>query len=258
MERTNSAYNDKDSALVEIKNLSFSQGPHLILKDINFNIQQGDFLAIIGPNGAGKTTLLRLILGIIKPDKGSIRIMGQDYKTLSSRAMIGYVPQKATHTDPLFPISAREVVALGLLSNKKFPKWFNRQDKHAINRALERVGMKDLGDTRLTNLSGGQQQRIFIARAIVNNPKILFLDEPTAGIDAVTQEYFYDMLKTLHSQGITIVMVTHDIGVVNKYVNKVACLNQRLVFHGTHAEFCCSPRAQDLIPGDHHLVIHHH
>ncbi len=244
--------------LVEVEGVYFYRNEHLILKDINLTIKEGDFLAIIGPNGAGKTTLLKIILGLLSPNKGTVRIMGIERDKFNKRYLIGYVPQKATHTDSLFPISAKEVVSLGLLSAKKFPKWFSHGDKKKIEIALKKVGMEEFKNVRLTHLSGGQQQRIFIARAIVNEPKILFLDEPTAGIDALAQEEFYDMLKELHEQGITIVMVTHDIGVVNKYVNKVACLNQKLVFHGTHEEFCSSPRAQELIPGDHHLVVHRH
>jgi len=244
--------------LVDVEGVWFYRNEHLILKDINLKIKKGDFLAIIGPNGAGKTTLLKLILGLLRPNKGSIKIMGIERDKFSQNHLIGYVPQKATHTDTLFPICAKEVVALGLLSAKKFPRWLSYKDREKIDMALDKVGMIEFKNIRLSHLSGGQQQRIFIARAIVNNPKILFLDEPTAGIDALAQEEFYDMLKQLHNQGITVVMVTHDVGVVNKYVNKVACLNQKLVFHGTHEEFCSSPKALKLIPGDHHLVIHRH
>jgi len=244
--------------LVNVEGVWFYRNEHLILKDIHLTIKEGDFLAIIGPNGAGKTTLLKLILGLLKPNKGSIKIMGIERDKFTQNYLIGYVPQKATHTDTLFPICAKEVVALGLLSAKRFPRWFSYKDREKIDMALDKVGMIEFKNVRLSHLSGGQQQRIFIAKAIVNNPKILFLDEPTAGIDALAQEEFYDMLKQLHDQGITVVMVTHDIGVVNKYVNKVACLNQKLVFHGTHEEFCSSPKAQELIPGDHHLVIHRH
>ncbi len=244
--------------LIKVEGVWFYRNDHLILKDIYLEIKEGDFLAIIGPNGAGKTTLLKIILGLLKPQKGLIKILDVERDRFTQRHLLGYVPQKATHTDTLFPICAKEVVALGLLSAKKFPKWFSHKDKSKIDSALKKVGMEEFKNVRLSHLSGGQQQRIFIARAIVNNPRILFLDEPTAGIDALAQEEFYDMLKELHNQGITIVMVTHDIGVVNKYVNKVACLNQKLVFHGTHEEFCSSPKAQELIPGEHHLVIHRH
>jgi zinc transport system ATP-binding protein len=148
---------------------------------------------------------------------------------------------------------------MGVLSKKRFPKIFKYRDREAIEIALERVDMSKFGKRRIGELSGGQQQRVFIARAIVNEPEILFLDEPTAGVDASTQQRFYEMLDMLNKEhDITIVMVTHDVGVVTKHVNKIACLNQRLVFHGTHDEFCSSHVVQVIVRGEHHLVCHRH
>jgi zinc transport system ATP-binding protein len=153
----------------------------------------------------------------------------------------------------------REVVAMGLLSQKRFPRFLSRQDEALIDRALEQVDMKPLKGRRIGELSGGQQQRVFIARAIVNGPDVLFLDEPTAGVDAETQARFYEMLAALNQKkGLTTVLITHDIGVITKHVNKVACLNQRLFFHGTHEDFCSSSMVQELLQGEHHLVCHRH
>ncbi len=245
-------------ALVEIEKVSYSVGGHLILKDVTFNITKGDFLAVIGPNGSGKSTLIKIILGLLRPDSGGVRIMGVPIHEFHEWRAVGYVPQKATHVDPLFPISVREVVALGRIAGKRWPRWMGRDDMAAVELALDMVGMAGYGDRRINALSGGQQQRVFIARAIVNTPSILFLDEPTTGIDAGAQEDFYSLLDRLNREGITIVLVTHDIGVVNKHVSKVACLNQTLVFHGTHQEFCSSKEARALIPGEDHLVLHRH
>ena len=148
---------------------------------------------------------------------------------------------------------------MGLLSGKRFPRLLTRQDEAAIERALEQVDMKELKSRRIGELSGGQQQRVFIARAIVNGPDILFLDEPTAGVDAETQARFYEMLAELNlKKGLTIALITHDFGIVTKHVNRVACLNQRLFFHGTHEEFCSSEVVQELLHGEHHLVCHRH
>ena len=250
---------NKRPPLVSVNNVSFSYGATKVLDRVTFSISAGDFLAIIGPNGSGKTTLLKIILGILQPEKGSVKLLGENIKLFKQWENIGYVPQKATNIDSLFPVSVREVVAMGLLSQKKFPRFIRKKDEGAIDRALEQVNLKDFKNRRIGELSGGQQQRVFIARAIVNRPLILFLDEPTTGVDAETQEKFYSMLGRLNlAEKITIVIITHDLGIVNKRVNKVACLNQRLVFHGTHDDFCNSSVVQELLRGEYHLVCHRH
>jgi zinc transport system ATP-binding protein len=250
---------NRSDPLISVENISFHLNGLEVLRNISFAISPGDFLALIGPNGSGKTTLIRIILGILKPTEGRIVILGEEVNQFSQWRRIGYVPQKATHLDPYFPASVREVVAMGLLSQKRFPRFFSRPDEARIDRALEQVDMKPLKGRRIGELSGGQQQRVFIARAIVNGPDVLFLDEPTAGVDAETQARFYEMLAALNQEkGLTIVLITHDIGVITKHVNKVACLNQRLFFHGTHEDFCSSSMVQELLQGEHHLVCHRH
>ena len=230
-----------------------------VLRDISFSISPSDFVALIGPNGSGKTTLIRVILGIVKPSRGRVVLMGQDLDRFTQWERIGYVPQKATHLDPFFPASAREVVAMGLLSKKRFPRLLTRRDGAAIDQALEQVDMKGLKNRRIGELSGGQQQRVFIARAIVNGPDVLFLDEPTAGVDAETQSRFYEMLADLNrNKGLTIVLITHDFAIITRHVTKVACLNQQMVFHGTHEDFCSSSVVQELLHGEHHLICHRH
>jgi zinc transport system ATP-binding protein len=245
--------------LVFVKNISFSFGSTKVLEDINLSIITGDFLAIIGPNGSGKTTLLKIILGILEPYKGFIQLLGEEVKRFRQWDKVGYVPQKAINIEAFFPVSVREVVAMGLLSKKKFPRFLRRRDEKFIDQALERVDLKDFKTRRIGELSGGQQQRVFIARAIVNQPSLLFLDEPTTGVDAETQERFYSMLGTLNrANKITIVLITHDLGIINNRVTKIACLNQRLVFHGTHEDFCNSGVVQELLRGENHLVCHRH
>jgi len=248
-----------NSSLIQVDNVSFNFHGLKVLQDISFSIFPGDFLALIGPNGSGKTTLIRIILGILKPSSGRVVLIGQELHQFTQWQRIGYVPQKAILLDPYFPASVREVVAMGLISLKRFPRLLTRQDESSIDKALDRVGLKGLKSRRIGELSGGQQQRAFIARAIVNGPDVLFLDEPTAGVDADTQTRFYDMLAELNlKEGLTIVLITHDFGVITKHANKVACLNQRLFFHGTHEEFCSSQTVQDLLRGEHHLVCHRH
>jgi len=245
--------------LISVENVCFGFQGLEVLQNISFSLARGDFMALIGPNGSGKTTLIRIILGTLKPTSGRVLLMGQEAGQFTQWERIGYVPQKATHLDPYFPASVREVVALGLLSKRRFPHLFGRQDEAAVERALEQVDMAGLRNRRIGELSGGQQQRVFIARAIVNGPDVLFQDEPTAGVDAETQARFYDMLAELnHLQGLTIALITHDFGIITKHANKVACLNQRLFFHGTHEEFCSSNVVQELLRGEHHLVCHRH
>ncbi len=250
--------NPKDP-LLSVENVSFRYDGLQVIQDVSFAVFPGDFLALIGPNGSGKTTLIRIILGILKPTRGRVVFMGEKMDHFSQWQRIGYVPQKATHKDPYFPASVREVVAMGLLSRKHFPRFLNRRDEASIDRALGLVDIQDLKNRRIGELSGGQQQRAFIARAIVNRPNALFLDEPTAGVDAETQARFYDMLAGLNQkEGLTIVLITHDIGVITKHIHKVACLNQRLFFHGSHEEFCNSSIVEQLLQGEHHLVCHRH
>ncbi len=245
--------------LISVENLSFTLQGREVLRNISFSICAGDFLALMGPNGSGKTTLIRLILGILKPSGGRVILMGKEGDQFTQWDRIGYVPQKATHLDPYFPASVREVVAMGLLSRKRFPRFLTHGDEASIDQALNQVGMADLKNRRIGELSGGQQQRVFIARAILNQPEILFLDEPTAGIDAETQGRFYDMLDELnHQRGITIVLITHDSAIITRHVNKVACLGRSLFFHGSHEEFCGSSVAEEMLHGEHHLICHRH
>ncbi|MHB8095668.1 MAG: metal ABC transporter ATP-binding protein [Candidatus Aminicenantales bacterium] len=245
--------------LIGVREVSFAYEGIPVLRDVELSIRKGDFLALIGPNGSGKTTLIKVILGLLKPDRGGVVILGQPAGRFRDRDKIGYIPQKATHVDPLFPASVREVVAMALLSNGRRLAPARKRREAAIAAALEQVGMDSFLNTPVGSLSGGQQQRVFIARALVTRPEILFLDEPTTGVDAETQDRFYGMLDRLNKrEGMTIVLVTHDIGIVNKHINKVACLNQKLVYHGSHEDFCRTNVLQEMLSGGHHLISHEH
>jgi len=249
----------EQNKLVSVEDISFSYGYIPVLLNVSFSILSGDFLAILGPNGSGKTTLLKIILGLLKPSQGKVWIMGKPKEEFTDWQKIGYVPQKATHIDPFFPASVQEVVAMALLSDKKLRNLTKKEKDLSIQKALQQVGMETFKNRHIGGLSGGQQQRVFIARAIVREPHILFLDEPTTGVDAETQEHFYEMLDDLNKNtGITIVLVTHDIGIVNKHVTQVACLNQKLIYHGSHAEFCRSEAFKEMFIGGHHLISHQH
>jgi zinc transport system ATP-binding protein len=244
--------------LIRVDDISFQYGSVPVLDQVSFSIFPGDFLAILGPNGSGKTTLVKIILGLIRPTRGRIFLLGRPVEEFKGWSKIGYVPQKASHIDPFFPATVKEIVAMGLLSSRSLAGHKKKEEEKAVTLALNRVGMEAFRNRPIGDLSGGQQQRVIIARAIVNAPDLLFLDEPTAGVDASTQELFYEMLHQLNeAQRITIILVTHDIGIVNKHVNKVACLNQKLVYHGSHADFCRSEAFKAMLATG-HLVSHIH
>ena len=245
--------------LIALRGVTFGYDVAPVLMDIDLTLREGDFLAIIGPNGSGKTTLVKVALGLLKPSSGEVEIFGKPLGEFTDWRKIGYIPQKATHIDPFFPASVEEVVAMALMSNRRPGSVVSREGREKIVRSLAEVGMEDFRRWPIGRLSGGQQQRVFIARALVTSPCILFLDEPTTGVDAETQASFYDMLDRLNErEGLTIVLVTHDIGIVNKHVTRVACLNQRLVYHGSHADFCRSEVFRDMVSRGDHLISHEH
>lgn len=220
----------------EIKDVNYSYPDKLALSHINLSIYHGDFVAIVGPNGSGKSTLLKLILGILPLQSGELIIDGEkDGRKLYSK--IGYVSQKASSGNTGFPATVFEVVLSGLTQKKKLFQRFNHEDKEKVKKILERLQITQLKDKNISQLSGGQQQRVYIARALISNPSILVLDEPTVGIDAKHVADFYDLLAQLKKEGITILLVTHDIGVVADTATQVVCLNQHLHFHGSVEEF---------------------
>lgn len=228
--------------IIELNKVSFGYSSVDVIKNITLFINKGDFIGLIGPNGSGKTTLLKVILGILPHRSGEIKLLGKSLNEFKDWSKIGYVPQKATNIEPNFPATVREIVSMGLLSIKKIPKMFNKEDYKIIDEALLTVNMADYSEKRITELSGGQQQRVLIAKALVAKPEILLLDEPTTGVDQENQQSFYELLGKLNKTGITIVLVSHDIGRITDYVTKIASINQTLTFYGTHKEFCSNDK----------------
>ena len=217
--------------IIDIQNLNFSYNSQPVLLDVNLTIKSGDFIAMIGPNGGGKTTLLKLMLGLLDAGSGTMRIFGNRPQDVSHR--IGYVPQDV-HINKNFPVSALDVVLMGKLKPGKGWSRHSQQDRIAALNALEQVEMEKYRNHRIGELSGGQKQRVFIARALVTDPELLFLDEPTASIDTKGQTEFYSLLNALNEK-ITIIVVSHDLMVISGYIKSVICVNQRLHYHG-HAE----------------------
>ncbi len=221
---------DHSKNVIEVHNVSYTyNGVEDAVKNVTLDIHAGDYLGIIGPNGGGKTTLLKLILGLLKPDSGSIRL---------SVPSIGYLAQNATHFDTGFPITVAEVVAQGRIGQRGLLRPLTNGDREAIDTAIRQVGLEEFKDVLIGNLSGGQQQRVFIARAICGgHPRVIFLDEPTAGIDENSQKQFYSLLKKFNQQlGITLVLIAHDLDVVKREVSHVAVINQKLMYYGDTKE----------------------
>lgn len=218
--------------VIEIQNLSFFYSGQPVLQDINLEVKEGDFLAMVGPNGGGKTTLLKIMLGLFSPAKGSARVFDKPPKEVSHR--IGYVPQDVD-INLRFPVSALDVVLMGKLKPGKGWVGYSRADRIAAHRALDKIEMGPYCNRRIGELSGGQRQRVFVARALVTEPELLFLDEPTASIDTKGQRKFYELLKELNEH-LTIILVSHDLMVLAGYVKSVACVNHNLHYHD-HGEF---------------------
>jgi zinc transport system ATP-binding protein len=215
------------NSIVEIKNIWFAFNGQTVLEDVSLDIRPGDFIAMIGPNGGGKTTLLKLMLGLLRPNKGTIRVLGDP--TAKASHHIGYVSQDV-HINRSFPITAIDVVLMGKLEPGKRWAKSSVQDRTDALNALERMEIADCASSKIGELSGGQRQRVFIARALVTQPKVLLLDEPTASIDAKGQAEFYRLLKELNKD-ITILVVSHDLVAISTYVKSVACVNKRLHYH---------------------------
>jgi zinc transport system ATP-binding protein len=229
---------DHSKNIIEVKDIFFSYDKEEILKGINLNIHKGDYLAIIGPNGSGKTTLIKIILGLLRPDKGSIKLFGKNIKEFKEWSKVGYVPQKAANFDLNFPATVKEVVSMGRFAKKGLFYGLNKEDDKIVEESIRQVSMQDYENHLIGDLSGGQQQRVFIARALSGKPEIIFLDESTAGIDKKSQDDFYSLLSELNKKfGLTLVLVSHDIERMTKEAMHIACVDRTLVCHTSPAEF---------------------
>lgn len=221
-----------------LKQLFFHYGHRLVLEDINLTVWPGDFLGIVGPNGSGKSTLLKIILRLLSPSSGQIRLFGQEQEKFHQWTRIGYVSQNTTASYQSFPATVQEVVLSGLTASLGLFRRPGAEEHNRVSEALAQAGVVDLRKRIIGELSGGQQQRVLIAKALVSRPALLILDEPTVGVDLAAQEQFYELLADLRKEeGMTLILVSHDIGVVTEHVSSVACLNKKLYFHGAPADF---------------------
>jgi zinc transport system ATP-binding protein len=215
--------------LIEIKDLSAGYNHEIVLNDINFSISQNDFIGLIGPNGGGKTTLLKVILGLVEPQRGTVRIKGEIPQL--GRRNIGYVPQIAEY-DTDFPISVQDIVRMGRLSPKRLFKPYTAEDDDIVRERLGWLDMLKFKDQALRELSGGQRQRVYIARALVTDPELLLLDEPTISVDFEARTQIFDLLYEINQRGIAILLVSHDLTAISSYVKTIGCLNRKLYYEG--------------------------
>ena len=229
----------KDYAVI-LENINVKFNRKSILENINLKIEESKFVTIVGPNGSGKTTLLKTILGLIKPDKGHVKIFNYNPDNYP-KGMIGYLPQGITF-NKRFPISVFDVVLMGRYPLIGYLKMPAEKDREIVNKCLDDLKISEYAEYNFQELSGGLKQRVLIARALSVQPKLLILDEPTTSLDIMVQKDFYDTLRKLKEQkDITILMVTHDIGVISQYVDNILCLNRKVHYYG---------KASDTIPAN--------
>jgi zinc transport system ATP-binding protein len=238
-----------DGPVADFRDVEFAYTVQPVLRDVNLTIDAGDFVSVIGPNGAGKTTLARLLIGLLEPSKGDVRLFGG--KPRANRHRVGYVPQYANF-DYQFPILVREVVLMGRLG--PLPRLMSRGDREFVDEALSRVGLTGKGSTSFNALSGGQRQRVLIARALAARPALLIMDEPTSSVDRAAEESLRNLLVELNRE-MTIMLITHDLGFVSREVNKILCVNVVARLHRSHEV------TEDMIRGlfgyDTKYVEHH-
>lgn len=247
--------------VLAVRNLSYSYNASAVLDDITLDVASGDYVGLVGPNGSGKSTLIRAVLGLIPLQGNAVSLFGTAIPSFHDWQRVGYLPQRIGQINPHFPACAEEIVSLGLLCLKRgYPKRIQPDDLERVLHAMEMLGIADLRKKPVGELSGGQQQRVFIARAIVHQPSLLILDEPTTALDPETRERFYTMLADLNaSHRMSIIFVTHDIGTIGRYANRLLYLDKKIIFYGGFDEFCRSDEMAAYF-GDYsqHIICHRH
>ena len=245
------------SAVIDAENVTFAYGETVAVEDVSLTVEDGSFLGLIGPNGSGKTTLLHLLVGLKSPDSGSIALFGEPIDEFEDGERIGFVSQRATDRSGSMPVSVREAVLMGRFPHAGLGR-IDGEDRAIAQRALDRVGIAELADRPIGALSGGQRQRAFIARALAAEADLLALDEPTVGVDAESRTEFYTMLDELNEEGITILLIEHDVDILTEHVDSVACLNRQLYHHGDTVSFLESDAIAEAYGPTGKVISHDH
>jgi zinc transport system ATP-binding protein len=236
---------------VDARDIGFAYGRSPVLSDVSLRVSPGEFVALVGPNGSGKSTLLRIMLGLLAPMSGSVRLFGTPPRDLRDRSRLGYVPQRPVLGSDV-PATVEEMAGTGCLSSGRWWRRLTRHDREDVRRAIEAVGLGDHASRPVSELSGGQQQRAFIARALVSAPELLVLDEPVAGIDAESQRLFRDaLLRLIEERGAGVLLVSHELSAVAAHLDRVVVLKQRVLFDGPPHELTATgvalgPHPQDM------------
>lgn len=238
--------------IIQLDGVSFAYNGEDVLEDVNLSLPERAAACVVGPNGGGKTTLLKVLLGLLKPQAGRVRVFGRKPDRVRDR--IGYVPQHFHH-DPLFPVTVMDVVLMGRQRAASLLGWYRSDDREAARRAIAQVELDGQENRPYADLSGGQRQRVLIARALASEPELLLLDEPTANVDVRVQEHITRLLARLN-EDMAIVMVSHDMGFVSTFVRTVVCVNRRVVTHPT-SEITGEVIAE-IYGGDLHMIRHDH
>lgn len=248
------------SQIARLENVYFKYSREYVVKDVSFSINKGDFVGLIGPNGGGKTTIIRLILGLILPDKGKVFLFGANPVSLKNKSKIGYIPQRTSNFDFGFPATAEEIVSLGILGAKKFPRKISAIDKDKVYQAMQLADVLSFRNNLIGNLSGGQLQRVFLAKMLVCKPDILFLDEPTSALDYKTRQKFMELIITLNKEkNTTIIFITHDNTQISRYANTLLVMDTKMLFCGNPTEFCRSKEMERYFGAfGQHIICHRH
>ncbi|MEM1558319.1 MAG: metal ABC transporter ATP-binding protein [Thermoproteota archaeon] len=235
--------------IVSVRDVSVKIDGHIVLENINFDVESPSFVTIVGPNGAGKTTLIRLLLGMVKPFKGSVKVLGMDPFRESNklRSLVGYVPQK-DRVSYETPLRVWEVVLMGVFLRKSFPRITSSEDLESVRRALTYLGMDDYWDYFFNQLSGGQQRRVLIARALASDPVLLLLDEVFAGLDSESQEYLLNVFRMLKEKGRTIIIVEHEVDPIMELTDKILILNRVVCVYGDPDEVLSEDKLKPIYP----------
>jgi zinc transport system ATP-binding protein len=242
-----------DTPVIELRDVAFAYQGVPVLEDVNLTVGQRQTVCVVGPNGGGKTTLMRLVLGLLTPDRGEVRVFGQPPRCVRQR--IGYMPQHVRH-DPQFPVTVMDIVLMGRLGQRGVRGllgWYKRSDRRAARDAIEQVHLEEVSQRPFALLSGGQRQRVLIARALCCEPELLLLDEPTANVDSLVEARLFEVLQQLNRR-MTVVVVSHDMGFVSSLVENVICVNRQVVVHPTSQ--LSGEAIQSMYGGDVRIVRH--
>jgi len=236
--------------VIRVENLSFRYNGMEAISNISFDVEKGDYLGIVGPNGSGKSTLIKNILGILQPNGGTIELFGTRLAFFRQWHKIGYLPQRLSSLNTHFPATVSEIVRMGLAD----------KNKAELQHALDKMGIGHLSSRLIGELSYGEQQRAMLARAILRKPELLIFDEPTTALDPETREIFYALTQQLNkTEGVTVVLITHDIGVIGQYAQNLLYMDKKVIFSGTFKDFCSSADMTGLFgPESQHIICHQH